>query len=513
MPLPQCYNFAGIPLATKFGWFEGSPGARAVTPVADNLKGFGSAMNQAVQDCDAAMTSIGADWKGRAATAARRSLAGTAGRASETEQVTGNGADRLLDYGSSYEHTRTQIAFVDPKQFSPVEKAGDNISEAWQSLWGDGADHVTIGEMNQANNDAADRALRAHAVQTGMADDRFVTATATAPAPPSGSLPPAPDGAAAGEPVPPPPVAPAGGGDPGGRPVTSPPPSASPAPATSTSGGGVAPAPVPTTGVGGGGVGGPANTGQERTGGDPNRSVAGLPTATAQAPSRGAPGGSGPDRPVIGAPSDRGGSGASGTTTGSGGGAWRPGAPSANDQAARRAELGRNFGRDLASGRLAPPGGPDYGGFGGSHRPGTGWGGPPTSGGGPTGRPGWGGAPTSGNAGTRAPGWGAEPGGGRSATGGWGGESGGRAPAAEQRGWVRGGAEGHGGRPVPAEPAAGGRSGTGAGYAPMMAGAGAGGQTGQEHRNRYLIPTDEAFDVDLTFTPPVLGPLADDGRD
>lgn len=44
----------------------------------------------------------------------------------------------------------------------------------------------------------------------------------------------------------------------------------------------------------------------------------------------------------------------------------------------------------------------------------------------------------------------------------------------------------------------------------MMGGAGGGSQGDQEHRNRYLVPSDEVFAVPLVATDPVLGPEEDD---
>lgn len=497
MPLPRCNNFAGYDLATKFSWVNGSPGMNVVAPAADGLRSAGGDLVRGTEAANARMKSLGITWVGPASTAAQASLARAAGDASETERVTANGADRLLDYGHSYERMRNQIAFVDPARYSWVQRAGDNISEGWQSLWGSGQDHVSIGEMNQANDAAANRALQMHQVETETADNRFTTTAASAPAapPPAHDAPP-PGGAQAGgtsQPAAPPTVAQAGGaGEPGARPVPAP-PTASATPAAQAPPGVLTPAPPPVTGGGagagpGGGAAAPsgAASGQGRNGVDRSR-LAPEATRPAQAPSSGSPqGGQGPGRQVPNTP----GTGAGGGFAG--GGAFGTGAPGAGDPSARRAELGRSFGRDLASSRLAAPGGSGYGGS----------------------RTGWGGAPTSGGAGSGRLGWGGESGAGRSSAGGGGGEPGGRAPAAEQRGWARGGAaEGPGGRAAIGEPATGGRSGAGSGYAPMMGGAGAGGQNGQDHRNRYLIPTDEAFDVDLTFTPPVLGPVSEDERD
>ncbi|MDQ4118297.1 MAG: hypothetical protein M3235_15250, partial [Actinomycetota bacterium] len=65
-------------------------------------------------------------------------------------------------------------------------------------------------------------------------------------------------------------------------------------------------------------------------------------------------------------------------------------------------------------------------------------------------------------------------------------------------------------RPVAGEPAVTGRgAGYGPGFAPMMAGAGGLRPDGDAHRNRYLLPTSEPFDVDVPHTPPVLAPEED----
>ena len=52
-------------------------------------------------------------------------------------------------------------------------------------------------------------------------------------------------------------------------------------------------------------------------------------------------------------------------------------------------------------------------------------------------------------------------------------------------------------------------AGYGPGYAPMMGGAGGLRSDGDAHRNRYLLPTSEPFDVDLPHAPPVLAPEED----
>ena len=72
---------------------------------------------------------------------------------------------------------------------------------------------------------------------------------------------------------------------------------------------------------------------------------------------------------------------------------------------------------------------------------------------------------------------------------------------------------GSGSRAGPSEPSYAGRPaeagrGTGVpgGYGPVMGGTGAGMRDGQDHRNRYVVPTGEVFDIEITATDAVLGP-------
>ena len=545
----RCHAFGSFDIATKFGWVNGSPGMNAVAPVADGLRGVGDKLLEATGTAENQMKNLGVTWAGPAATEAQKSLARTNNAASHTEAVTKNGADRLLDYGHSYEWLRQQIAYDDPSKHSLMQQVGDKLSEAeddvspiWHYMLNGGEDHISIGERNQANDAAATHALNVHAARAEAADNQFTTSIAAAPGSPQAPGAPGglggPGGSGIGEP---PstnvqPTAPPGGGPVGAGPGTMTPPitrgphSAAPQPG--------APAHVPGIGSGRGGqTSGPTaprGAGPGGPGGGPGSAPGAVDSAGRGAPHT-APGGSGstqdrpvttsqvPDQPQLPASPrpDRAFPQAPGATPPAGadpgvvpspGTGSPPAGPYRSDTPGNGLPRNaRDFADDLRKARIAPapsgeptsrtPGVPGLGQPGGRPAwPGGGSKGTGTWDPAPGGRPGSG-IPENGGRGSGL-GSGAGPGGGGPGSS----EGGGRGS-----GWGRGASEGSpGGRLGAGEAAAAGRSGSGSGYAPMTGGAGAGGRGDQEHRNRYLIPSDEPFDVDLDYSPPVLGPLTDE---
>ncbi|GAA4995591.1 hypothetical protein WHI96_00195 [Pseudonocardia tropica] len=471
MPLPRCYNYEAFDIATKAAWIIGKPGAEATRQTSDGLRRLVDDMAATKQTLDRGMADLGIVWQGPAARAAQESLDRTATGVDGTATVARNGADRMLDHGSAFERMRGQVRFMDPAEFSWVQRAGDNISEAWQSLRGRGADHVTIAEHNQINDEVANRALQQYESETSAIDDRFTTEAAAAPPPatspgatpgPGGS--PGPQSGVS--------VAPVGGGvsgpTPGPAGVGLPPVGSASQPV---------PAPAGPSGGGlGGGAGGGAGSG----------------------------GGLSPVVPVPNGPASSSGTGGGGTAAP---GSRIPPAPDRvrtptpmplPDAARTREDLARRFGdqarrqqlvRPLTeTGPAAPQTRPRSG--TGSYGAGSG-----------AGRGGFG-SPFGESRGTaRLPGAGTEPHvpGGRGGAGtAWGTEP--RTPGPRSGGAV--------------EPWTGARAAEargGAGYGPMAGGVPGGRGEGQDHRNRYVVPTDEVFDVGITATDAVLAP-EDPGR-
>lgn len=467
MPLPRCYNYEAFDIATKSAWILGKPGAEATRQTADSLRSLVDDMAATKQTLDRGMADLGISWQGPAARAAQESLDRTATGVDGTATVAQNGADRMLDHGSAFERMRGQVRFMDPAEFSWIQRAGDNISEAWQSLQGRGTDHVTIAEHNQINDEIANRALQQYESETSAIDDRFTTEAAAAP--PAGS---SPGGATSG-----------GGGASGPQPGVSvganvpvPPDSGSaavPAPAgIGLSAGGSA---SPGSAVGGAGG---------ALGGGPGGSI-----GPAAGPTAGPGGGPSPVVPLPNGPaSGTGGGGVPAPGFGTSPAPDRTRIPSRTpvpDAARTREDLARRFGDQARRQQLVRPvAEPRPGGTG------------PYGGGTGAGRGGYG-SPFGESRGTaRLPGASAEPHppGSRVGSGtAWGTEP-------RTTGPRSGGA---------AEPWTGTRAAEargGAGYGPMAGGVPGGRADGQDHRNRYVVPTDEVFDVGVTATDAVLAP-------
>ncbi|ALE86349.1 WXG100 family type VII secretion target [Pseudonocardia sp. HH130629-09] len=463
MPLPRCYNYEAFDIATKSAWILGKPGAEATRQTADSLRSLVDDMAATKQTLDRGMADLGISWQGPAAQAAQESLDRTATGVDGTATVAQNGADRMLDHGSAFERMRGQVRFMDPAEFSWIQRAGDNISEAWQSLQGRGTDHVTIAEHNQINDEIANRALQQYESETSAIDDRFTTEAAAAP--PAGSTPGATSGGG-GASGPQPgvsvganvPAPPGGGSGPAPGPAgIGPPPggAASPAPPVGGAGGG-------SVGVSGGGAGPgagyspvvPLPNGPASSAGGGGVPAPGLRTPPA------------PDRTRI------------------------PPRTPVPDAARTREDLARRFGDQVRRQQLVRPVTEPRPGGTGSYGGGTG-----------AGRGGYG-SPFGDSRGTaRLPGASAEPHSPGSRVGSgtaWGTEprtTGPRSGGATDSWTGSRAAEARGG----------------AGYGPMAGGVPGGRADGQDHRNRYVVPTDEVFDVGVTATDAVLAP-EDPGR-
>ncbi|SFN21565.1 hypothetical protein SAMN05216207_101098 [Pseudonocardia ammonioxydans] len=481
MALPVCYNFEAFDMATKFAWVNDQPGMAAAQQVSDGLTTLTGSLETARTATDDATSRLGISWQGPAAEAARTSLTATADGVSDSATIARNGADRMLDHGHSFEAMRRQITYLDPADYSWVQRVGDNLSEAWHSAWGAGADHVTIAEHNQVNDEVANRALQQYATETSATDDRFTTAAAPPPDTPGAS-------GAGGAP------GPAGAGPGAGAFGTGSPGSGGPgdggAGSRGAGDGGVGAGAGGAGGVGGAGTGGNAGP----AGGPRPPEQAGPPTGGAEpraggsvlSPDRPGSAATGPDDPRAhaGDPAPR-----YPTTTAEDAGQVRgervpaplperPAYPAAPERSAAlpapfltapgtdpgraRDELARRFAEGARQHQPARPttGPPDA--LRGPDQPR-----------GPAGR----------GAGPGAGAWATEP---RA--------PGGRAGVGEPAAWTGRGADPGRGAGTP-------------GYGPMMGGAAP--RDGQDHRNRYIVPTDEVFAVEVTATDAVLGPEQD----
>ncbi|MDQ4118286.1 MAG: hypothetical protein M3235_15195, partial [Actinomycetota bacterium] len=119
--VPQ--NYEAVPLGEKYAWVYGQPGMRAVEAAADSVRTMGRRLGGITDAAGASMRGLGVSWAGPASDAAQRSSQQIVDRAAHTQSLTDNGADRILDYGHSFDEMRRRIAFEDPSQLSWVEMA------------------------------------------------------------------------------------------------------------------------------------------------------------------------------------------------------------------------------------------------------------------------------------------------------------------------------------------------------------------------------------------------------
>ncbi|MEQ3552205.1 hypothetical protein WIS52_17160 [Pseudonocardia nematodicida] len=528
----RCHNFEAYDIATKFAWVKDQPGMTAVTPVADGLNILTTSLDNARTTTDSSITQLGISWHGPASDAAKESLVDTSAGVADTASVAQNGAAQLLDYGRSFEKMRQQIGFDDPADYTWYQRWGDNISEAAHALFGNGADHVTIAERNQVNDEIANRALHQHWLETSDVHERFTDAAA---APRTGAVTTPGSGGdigvggIAGSGV-------AGSGGSGGtgwtRPAPDtvasanlPTPTGAPGPAFpgpyaagppavadlgGQSGVGATGTSPPHTDVRPGGASSNASVGPGATGAPGGTGALPVPPGSGTTPlsGRGRPFGNDVLRPVQDQvrPQDLGprtpyrgptvtGPGGGPAISGPGStatigsdrtipGAGSHGATRFPDPARAREEQARGFADRARERSLVPP------------SPGTASGVRGGAGGRWPGHPvGLGSGPEVGSGAGTAEHYAARGGG---AGGSWAGEP--RAPGT--RGGVVEPTTGRIAEPGSGRGAAGGQG----AYGPMMGAGAAGANNSQDHRNRYIIATDEVFDVEITATDAVLTP-------
>jgi uncharacterized protein YukE len=448
MAFHQGFNFAAKSLQEKYAWVVGKPGSTAVADAAAALRTADAELRSASDEARKRMAELGISWQGPAAAVAQQSLDGITTSMLCTAPVTANGATQLDAYGQSFDRTQAAIAALDPTPpgifTSGVRTLHLLASTPLTGLSATVADYVTSLERDQRHSEEADRALQEHLDTASAIDDRFRTVDPASASTSTGAGGPAPGPAGAGGP------GPAGVGAGGGAaPLGGSGPGAG---APDQPGGGARPGPD--------GVGGPGGPGTDGSGFV----------------------GSGPGTPDVGRTAGPGATGATGDGvadrdrgTGLPGPVdvvapqhldppatpapdpYRPAAPPGPyptttpgpDPLATRVDLGHRFGERTRAQPLLPPSarGPGYG----DRLPGgTGSGG---------GRPY---EPFGPGVRTAEAAWSARPG--------------------ETTG--RGGAPG--------------------GYGPMAGGAGS--RDTRDHRNRYVVPTDEVFDIEIAATDAVLAP-------
>ncbi|WFG43936.1 PPE domain-containing protein [Pseudonocardia alni] len=448
MAFHQQFNFAARTLQEKYAWVVGKPGSTAVADAAAALRTADAELRSASDEARKRMAELGISWQGPAAAAAQQSLDGITTSMMCTAPVTANGATQLDAYGQSFDRTQAAIAALDPTPPGIFTSGVRNLhllaSTPLTGLSATVADYVTSLERDQRHSEEADRVLQEHLDTASAIDDRFRTVDPGSAATPTGAGGPAPGSAGAGG------HGPAGVGAGGG--------------ATPLGGGG------PGTGVpdqpGGGPRPGPDGVGAHGGPGTEGSGFVGSGPGTPDVGRTAGPGGPGTTGDGV-ADRDRG-TGLPGPvdvvapqhldpTTTPAPDPYRPAAapgpyPTTTpgpDPLAARVDLGRRFGERTRAQPLVPPSAPGPG-YGDRLPGGTGSGGARLH------------EQFGPGARTAEPAWSARPG--------------------ESTG--RGGAPG--------------------GYGPVAGGAGS--RDTRDHRNRYVVPTDEVFDIEIAATDAVLAP-------
>ncbi|WP_308817402.1 PPE domain-containing protein [Pseudonocardia alni] len=453
MAFHQQFNFAARTLQEKYAWVVGKPGSTAVADAAAALRTADAELRSASDEARKRMAELGISWQGPAAAAAQQSLDGITTSMMCTAPVTANGAAQLDAYGQSFDRAQAAIVALDPTPpgifTSGVRTLHLLAGTPLTGLSATVTDYVTSLERDQRHSEESDRALQEHLDTASAIDDRFRTVDPGSAATPTGAGGPAPASAGAGG------HGPAGVGAGGG--------------ATPLGGGG------PATGVPGRPGGGP-RSGPDGVGAPGRPGTDGPGTGGSEF------GGSGPGTPDVGRTAGPGGPGTTGggvadrdrgtvlpgpvdvvapqlldPTATPAPDPYRPAAPPGPyptttpgpDPLATRVDLGRRFGERTRAQPLVPPSarGPGYG--------------------------------------DRLPG-GTGSGGGRPY------EQFGPGPRAAEPAWSA----------RPGETT--GRGGAPGGYGPMAGGAGS--RDTRDHRNRYVVPTDEVFDIEIAATDAVLAP-------
>jgi len=204
------------PLEQKLAWFQNAPGMSAVEPARDFMAGAAALYTDSDSQVRATLRSLGADWRGDAATNAGATLQRAATWSHDAGASHGVGGETVGGYGESFESLRGQVHWDDPWAWGWNDTASAAASVATLNpapfLGNLTADYFTTAQANRTNDAAAIAALRAHEKQARTAVSTFPSIQPP-PTPPPEVPDPRPGGQGHVDHLPIPPVAPAGAGE------------------------------------------------------------------------------------------------------------------------------------------------------------------------------------------------------------------------------------------------------------------------------------------------------------
>jgi hypothetical protein len=245
------YRYEGFDLQTKFGWINGAVGIQATEPARIGMGNLGiafGASDQAVRDL---LAPLGIEWQGVAAEATAGALRKAADRGGAMGVAAGGGGAAVDGYGQSFEALRPKVAWQDPGTWDwwemPVDAAGIAFDNVFGDVFDIQSDFTAAIEQNRTLDAQANQALYGHEEQARSALAGFpVVEAAAVPTPARAS--PAFDVAGPGGPAAGPATVPPFAGAPdqvGVSPAAVAPPGGPVVPPISADAGGPAPGPTP----------------------------------------------------------------------------------------------------------------------------------------------------------------------------------------------------------------------------------------------------------------------------
>jgi hypothetical protein len=169
------YYTYGEPLDVKFGWLSGKPGMAAVAEAAATLGDMGNLYTGSQDFVTAALREADVEWHGRAAESAGHALRTLAGRGGVAGTAGAGGGTSLEGYGQSFEELRSQVHYEQPGVLGWDDALLPGGSVRWM------ADQYRIVEANRNADATAVLAFRNHESVTRTALDTFPTLEAAPP--------------------------------------------------------------------------------------------------------------------------------------------------------------------------------------------------------------------------------------------------------------------------------------------------------------------------------------------
>ncbi|MGH3566719.1 MAG: hypothetical protein ACRDRH_11945 [Pseudonocardia sp.] len=131
------HRYEGFDLRTKFSWLQSAPGIEAVDSARHMLGSVGNGFLDSDDLVRNVLAGFGVLWQGRAAEAAGEAMQRAAGRAGETGAAGGVGGGAVDGYGQSFEVLRPKVHWEDPGAYGWDDTFWDVTGRQLDSTFGD----------------------------------------------------------------------------------------------------------------------------------------------------------------------------------------------------------------------------------------------------------------------------------------------------------------------------------------------------------------------------------------